>query len=474
MKTATLIYLTLFSLIGICGYAQDPNTVYGTDTDTPYPLYNPTYPNERINNSYFGYQIGFFYANRGSDNAALGFQAFYQPKIAFRNSSFGAFSGYGNQVGNDNVLLGAYSGFTNFSGNSNVNIGSYSGYTSYDNNYNVFVGGESGRYNVASENTFIGFSSGKVNTTGTWNAYLGYKSGFSNTLGKGNTFLGYESGLNNVGTSGSSGHYNTFVGKSAGAANTTGSSNVFLGSDSGAYSNASYNVFLGHYAGLSATGNANIYIGHGAGMDNTTGGSNVFIGHTAGQNITGSANVFIGSGCNVPTGSVSNKLMIETNPTVMTPNPPTPLIYGDFYSRKIGIGLPNTFSASDGFPVTSGGSPAINVSNYKLFVDGGVLSPAFTAAPFSGWADYVFDEDYKLNTLEEVEQFINENGHLPNIPSAKEVAENGIELRQMATLQQEKIEELTLYLIQQNKELQILKEQNREMQEKMNSLLPKK
>ncbi|MEO8235447.1 MAG: hypothetical protein ABI549_08540, partial [Flavobacterium sp.] len=75
----------------------------------------------------------------------------------------------------------------------------------------------------------------------------------------------------------------------------------------------------------------------------------------------------------------------------------------------------------------------------------------------STWADYVFSKEYKLPTLQEVERQIQEKGHLFNLPSAKEVAENGISLGEMAKIQQEKIEELTLYLIQQNKEIEELK-----------------
>lgn len=70
------------------------------------------------------------------------------------------------------------------------------------------------------------------------------------------------------------------------------------------------------------------------------------------------------------------------------------------------------------------------------------------------WADYVFAQDYKLRTLEEVEKHIEEKGHLPNVPSAKEVEKNGINLGEMDAKLLEKIEELTLYSIEQNKQLQ--------------------
>lgn len=65
--------------------------------------------------------------------------------------------------------------------------------------------------------------------------------------------------------------------------------------------------------------------------------------------------------------------------------------------------------------------------------------------------DYVFYEDYGLRTLEEVQQHINEFGHLPNIPSAKEMETNGVKLKEMNLKLLEKIEELTLYMLQQDK-----------------------
>tara|TARA_R110000796_G_scaffold251498_1_gene383044 strand:+ start:4444 stop:5133 length:690 start_codon:yes stop_codon:yes gene_type:complete len=64
--------------------------------------------------------------------------------------------------------------------------------------------------------------------------------------------------------------------------------------------------------------------------------------------------------------------------------------------------------------------------------------------------DYVFKEDYDLRTLEETKSYIKENGHLPNIPSAQDFEENGLDLGVMNMKLLEKIEELTLYVIQQN------------------------
>lgn len=74
-----------------------------------------------------------------------------------------------------------------------------------------------------------------------------------------------------------------------------------------------------------------------------------------------------------------------------------------------------------------------------------------------GWADFVFLKNYRLRSLYEVEEFINENGHLPEIPSAKEVEENGINLGEMDAKLLQKIEELTLYVIELKKEIEDLK-----------------
>ena len=74
--------------------------------------------------------------------------------------------------------------------------------------------------------------------------------------------------------------------------------------------------------------------------------------------------------------------------------------------------------------------------------------------------DYVFKSDYKLRSIEEVENFIKEHSHLPEIPSAKEFAKNGVMQAEMDMNLLKKIEELTLYTIDQQKEIEILKKQN--------------
>lgn len=117
-----------------------------------------------------------------------------------------------------------------------------------------------------------------------------------------------------------------------------------------------------------------------------------------------------------------------------------------------------------GLRITSAGNVGIgtplinNPNNYKLAVNGAIGAKAITIENTSTtWPDYVFDSKYKLKTLEEVEAFVNTHKHLPNVPSACEVEEKGINLGDMDAHLLEKIEELTLYLIQLKKENEELK-----------------
>jgi hypothetical protein len=81
----------------------------------------------------------------------------------------------------------------------------------------------------------------------------------------------------------------------------------------------------------------------------------------------------------------------------------------------------------------------------------------------TGWADFVFTPTYKLRPLSEVEQFIKTNGHLPEIPKAEDVQQNGINLGEMQTKLLQKVEELTLYSIEQEKKLEEQAKENIEL-----------
>jgi hypothetical protein len=92
-------------------------------------------------------------------------------------------------------------------------------------------------------------------------------------------------------------------------------------------------------------------------------------------------------------------------------------------------------------------------AGYKMSVDGNIICTDVVVLPTSSWPDYVFKSDYRLKPLHEVETFIQANGHLPNIPKASDIDNKALALGNMSKLQMEKIEELTLYMIEMNKNL---------------------
>lgn len=95
-----------------------------------------------------------------------------------------------------------------------------------------------------------------------------------------------------------------------------------------------------------------------------------------------------------------------------------------------------------------------DTQGFKLGVDGKIAATEVKVATYNSWSDFVFNKDYELPTLKEVEQHIKQKGHLENIPSAEEVKEDGFYLAEMNAKLLQKIEELTLYTIEQEKQLE--------------------
>lgn len=90
---------------------------------------------------------------------------------------------------------------------------------------------------------------------------------------------------------------------------------------------------------------------------------------------------------------------------------------------------------------------------YKLAVAGNMIAEQVTVKLQASWPDYVFKKDYSLMPLSELRRYINQNDHLPEIPADKEIKEKGLNLGEMNTLLMKKIEELTLYLLEKDKQL---------------------
>lgn len=321
---------------------------------------------------------------------------------------------------------------------STTNEGAQSGGTTNNPDYSAshgsFFGYQSGKETTTGgQNTFMGSQAGKFNTTGKQNTFIGSQNGVNNTTGSFNTFLGTNSGHKNL-----TGEYNVFNGNKSGWDNTTGNNNVFMGFVSGAANTSgSNNTYLGYSSGRSNTqGNNNVCLGLGAGHGNISGNNNVFLGHKAGYQELG-----------------SNKLYIENTDNDLNSNTNT-LIYGDFATEQVAIATDNNYIPT-GFTLAVGGK--MIAEEVKVRLQG-------------NWPDYVFAPEYVKPSLAELELCIEEEGHLPNMPSAAEVEAEGYMLGEMDVKLLEKIEELTLYLIDLDKEIKALQIENAGLQETIQTL----
>lgn len=128
----------------------------------------------------------------------------------------------------------------------------------------------------------------------------------------------------------------------------------------------------------------------------------------------------------------------------------------------IGTYTPNAKLHLNGAQLIGSNSARI-ATGYSLSVDGRIISEESTVQNSTAWPDYVFEDSYKLMPLEEVERLVRLNKHLPNIPPATEIEKNGINLGDMNKRLIEKVEELTLYLIE-------LKKENKSLSERLNKL----
>jgi hypothetical protein len=310
---------------------------------------------------------------------------------------------------NGSAFLGQYSGYVN-TGANNVGIGSYTLFQNNSGLGNVAIGsgsmlntttGSSGNYNVG-----LGFQALK-NNRGNDNIGIGTFALTDNTTGNSNVAVGPYAGYKNQ-----TGEFNFAFGPGALLENISGSNNVAIGPDALRFVTGSENTGIGRWAGRNATGS-----------------SNVFIGQSAGSNETS-----------------SNKLYISNSNTT------TPLVYGDFSAKFVAIGDVTASNAKrDGL-----------AAQYGLLVQKGILTEKIKVATMTStdWADYVFEKDYQRMSLEEVEKFVKENKHLPNVPTTQEMMTSGSDLIKTDAKLLEKIEELTLYMIEMNKEIKALKEEN--------------
>lgn len=181
------------------------------------------------------------------------------------------------------------------------------------------------------------------------------------------------------------------------------------------------------------------------------------------------------------TTSLSGELYRTGRTGIGLVNPPNDTqLYVRANNLKVGIVSETTHTTDFQFGILS----AVNRANTKafsvLFDPPGTAGYSDTFVVFGDgrvratevrvktpiFPDYVFESDYNLMSLPEVDAFIQENKHLPNVPAAKEIVENGMEVGKMQVKQMEKIEELYLHVIQLEKRIKALEEENKELKKK--------
>ncbi|GAB3717960.1 hypothetical protein GCM10027592_60510 [Spirosoma flavus] len=479
----------------IIGYQAGVNNANGQYNN--FIGYQAGYSNQSgFNNVYLGAKAG--YQSDGGSNVFVGAFSGTANTYGYNNLFLGAQAGSSNSMGHNNCYLGNQAGMTNTTGIGNTVMGSRAGYNhtgssnvliGYGAGYgvqadnNTIIGAQAGRAAslTGGNNTFVGYQAGQNNTTGDYNVFLGQQAGLTNTTGASNLFMGSYAGASNNGS------YNLFIGNGSGQNNTSGLGNTFIGDGSG-YANATgqNNTYIGRGANFAGNGlgSNNTFIG----FQTRTGGVNVDNATAIGVNavVTQSNSVIIGAlGAKVGIGNSAPNATLEiTNAsanqsglrfTKLTSGSPASVTNATKFLTVNGSGdvvlASSNGSAREGVSeslwqrnggylqstqndaVIIGSNVARTPVGYKLFVEEGILTEKVKVAVknTSEWSDYVFADTYHLKGLSEVEQYVKINKHLPGVPSAEEVVNQGIDVAKMDATLLEKIEELTLYSIQQEK-----------------------
>lgn len=186
-------------------------------------------------------------------------------------------------------------------------------------------------------------------------------------------------------------------------------------------------------------------------------------GYDASLDELGSGHIMLG---NLTGGNI----VIDNNEIIARNNGAISTLYLQNEGGNVHLG-PTNFSEGVELGVTGDAVMTGNVRigstvlppGFKLGVDGKIICEELQVKLATDWPDYVFHKKYSLRPLAEVEKYIAQHNHLPGIPAAKELQANGLAVGEMQRLQMEKIEELTIYLIEMNKQLQQLQSENAAM-----------
>lgn len=456
-------------------YSGDKNTFIGSYSGRGYSLGSQ--------NIFVGYKAGYGYDYMG-----------YADGNGNNNIYIGNESGYNNMSGSNNLIMGYQAGYgissPNAAGSGNVFLGYRSGYRNSNGNNNVFIGYQAGYNETGSNKLYIDnsntttpliwgdFSNDFVNINGEFgvggetvidqNGAYFYSNGYSNTSKFGASLDGFGIDAQN------SGDIDLLV-----LENKTYTSNLELGYlGTAILSTNSTNQDLiinpngsGNTVVVGKTETDNLQINNLNPSTSTKvlvadASGNVYYNNVVTDTERTNWNTAFGWGNHADAGYLTS--FTEADPefnasdaksitaidianwnnafSIWQKDP----INGTYYNGNVAIGTSFT-----GFPT----------GNYNLFVEGGIISNEVRVLTKALWYDFVFAPDYQLRPLSEVEQFIKQNRHLPDIPTAEEVAKEGIDVGEMNAKLLLKIEELTLYTIELEKQVKTLQQQNNDIEQ---------
>lgn len=507
-------------------YTLDVNGTLRTTSDAIVPYLNGQYIGPGLNgtsNLAVGREVLNNPNSTGNGNVAVGIGILKSNTSGFWNIGFGTNVLSLNTTGYQNVGIGIYALNSNTGGNNNTSVGyaALSGNTiGYENSaygYGAVASNTSGVRNVG-----IGTQSLYLMTNGYMNTCVGYAAGFNLTSGGGNTFVGsYQS-------AGVTGNDNTIIGASPGFVPiglTTGNSNTIIG---GNINNLAPNL-SGHVILADGEGHQRIVVNENGnvGVNNN---EPLELLHLKGGNVSGirlesSINCSIvdfyshGANHNYRLSSGYSTDGVEILASAEASGSPVNSILTAKYNGYVGIGTTNPaynldvknqlrIGAQGGNDFTLIGGGAGLGASVKLFFSDGVENTRLTVNNDS-WlnashgnvligktsqlntsykldvagrlradqvvvnttgADFVFKSDYNLLPLTKVYAYIRAYHHLPDVPSQTQMQNEGMDVGELNRRLLQKVEELTLYVIQQQKDIKSLKASNRKLHQKIQHL----
>jgi len=379
------------------------------------------------------------------------------------NSSnyFGNMTGNVNITGTNNTVFGYNSANAITSGSNNIMMGVQIGSSLTTGNDNIFIGNVDPAFNLytgrlvtsGSDNTFIGNSAGGSISTSSYNVAIGDGALADGQAGSNNTSVGFTAGYNAI-----------------------GANNVYFGSAAGQLDNGSSNVFVGNRAGIVNTTGSNLtFLGANSGgsASSSTLTNATAIGYNA--QVTASNSLILGNSVNVGIGTTNPLFKLDIqggNASIYNTGAASSLAIGSAIAGKTNLSLSTSADAS-GYGIiqtvsvsgtsTVYGNTVINPTsgnviigktsqlNSAYMLDVAGTERANSIIVNSTGADFVFNPSYHLFSLADLEKYIQANHHLPEIPSAKEMQADGLNVGDNQIKLLQKVEELTLYLIEKDK-----------------------